>query len=33
VVGWRSTLREAGGGGGDRRFVKGKLGIGITFEE
>jgi len=27
-----STLREAGGGGGDRGFVEGKLGTGITFE-
>jgi hypothetical protein len=27
---WWSTLIEAGGGGGDRGFVEGKLGIGIT---
>jgi hypothetical protein len=29
---WGSTLIQAGIGGGDRGFVEGKLGRGITFE-
>jgi hypothetical protein len=33
VGGWGSTLIEAGGGGGgDRAFLKGRPGKGITFE-
>jgi hypothetical protein len=32
VGGWGNTLIEAGEGKGDRVFVEGKLGRGITFE-
>jgi len=32
VDGWENTLIEEGEGQGDRRFMDGKLGKGITFE-
>jgi hypothetical protein len=32
VSGWRSTLIEAKGRGGEKRFVEGTPGRGISFE-